>query len=89
MRASPPRQPLLAQQALRRLGDGVGVGVWGMLPFLGDDPSENVFVDLEIAFHFWQCFRLDEKLHLPHHGLCVSTKEVSCRQGKCIQAAVG
>ena len=70
-------QPLLAQHALRRLGNGVGVGVSGLLPFLGDDPTEDVFVDLKVAVDFRQCFGFDEKLHLPHHGLCQDT-EVRC-----------
>lgn len=51
-----------------------------MLPFLGDDPAENVFVDLKIAIDLRQGFRLDQELHLPHHGLHASKSDLRCRQ---------
>lgn len=84
------RHSLLGQHALRCLGNEVGVGVGGVLPFLGDDPSEDVFVDLKVAIDLWQGLRFDEKLQLPHYGLRVSTTDsVAARASACRQDLAG
>lgn len=50
-------------------GNRVSVGHDGMLAFLDDDPSQNLFIYLQVVVEILKSRGLHKEAHLPHRSL--------------------